>query len=147
MIKKIDWHQRAVESEIALSVANGGRAVHYSSFTHIHNPHVPWGGDFNRAVGVKLNNFKSFEEVVEKVQAIHSSNELEVPDRFDIIPPSLDLKRWSGYLEQKGYLMLEVIFFFSAKFIYNSFFIFSAILSPVKPNLSANTAYGAEAPK
>ncbi|MBN2380605.1 GNAT family N-acetyltransferase [candidate division WOR-3 bacterium] len=113
MTQTIDWNRRALASEIALSEANGGHAVHYKNFIHIYNPHVPWGGDFNRAVGVKITDFESFEKVIKKVQDIHTSEGLEKPDRFDIAPPTLDSAVWSPYLEERGYSMHEVIFFSS----------------------------------
>jgi len=113
MTEKFNWDKLALDSEIAFSVANGGYAVRYDNFIHIYNPHVPWGGDFNRTVGIRLSDFESFEKVAARIQEIHTSKGLEPVDRFDIVPPSLDPSIWSPYLEERGYCMHEAIFFSS----------------------------------
>ena len=58
---KIDWDERVLNSEIEYSRALGGTPIVYPNFIHIYNNAVPWSGDFNRAVGVRLSSYESFD--------------------------------------------------------------------------------------
>ncbi|MGE5674962.1 MAG: GNAT family N-acetyltransferase [Mycobacterium leprae] len=109
----MDWESRAVESEIAFSQALGGQPVEYPDFIHMCNPYVPWNGDFNRAVGVKLTDLGSFDELVSEVERIHRAKGLDRPNRYDLYPPGLDPGLWQGPLRAQGY-HLETAIFFSA---------------------------------
>jgi GNAT superfamily N-acetyltransferase len=108
-----EWAKRALESEIELSKGWGGKPIEYESFIHILNEIVPWSGDLNRAVGVKLTDFKSFEVIVKQVESLHTEKGIERPDRYDIAFPPLDEKVWSSFLSEKGFRLGTVIFFYS----------------------------------
>jgi len=110
-MEPIDWAANALLSEIEFSKALNSQPTTYPYFIHLYNPHVPWGGDYNRAVGVKLTDFESFEDVNAQVSVIHHQMRLEPPDRFDIAPPALDENMWQGYLTAKGYTLRTAIFF------------------------------------
>lgn len=86
------------------------RPIEYPNFIHMYNAFVPWCGDFNRAVGVRLSDFRSFEEIVYQVESIHSEKNLERPNRYDIYPPALNEELWRDYLLQKGYRLETAIF-------------------------------------
>jgi len=107
----VDWGRRALESEVEFSRALGSQPVEYPGFIHMYNRLVPWGGDFNRAVGVRLSDLGSFEEVVRQVEGIHRKKGLERPNRFDICPPGLDEESWRDYLRRRGYSLETAIFF------------------------------------
>lgn len=85
-MQSIDWMARAVESEVAYSEARGGTATAYDDFIHIHNSHVPWGGDYNRAVGVRVSSLEEFADVIRQVERIHEERNLERPDSYDTYP-------------------------------------------------------------
>jgi GNAT superfamily N-acetyltransferase len=106
-----DWEQTAVESEIELSTAYGGRPQTYTNFTHVHNPYVAWSGDFNRAVGVSLTDFRSFRRTVAEVEQIHAEKGLDRPNRYDLYPPALDEGLWRDYLLQWSYSLRRAIFY------------------------------------
>lgn len=110
-MESVDWGKIALDSEIEYSRALKSTPVEYPTFTHMHNPFVPWGGDFNRAVGVKISNFPSFEEIVSTVDSIHQEKELDRPNRFDVYPPELKEDVWQDYLHEKGYRLETAIFF------------------------------------
>ena len=112
-MQDINWNERAICSELEFSKALLSQPVSYANFIHIHNPYVPWGGDFNRAVGVQITTFQSFVDTLGRVEEIHQEKGLEKPDRFDIQPPVLDEKRWHDYLEQKGFRLHTAIFFYA----------------------------------
>ena len=82
----IDWCAEAVKSEVAYSVARGGVAAEHGTFIHILNRSVPWGGDYNRAVGVRSADADEFEEIVRTVERIHEEHDLDPPDHFDMWP-------------------------------------------------------------
>ncbi len=105
------WENWAVRSEIAYSWALESLPTYYPDYIHLYNTSVPWGGDFNRAVGVKLADFRSFERVVEQVEKIHRERGLERPDRYDVLPPALEAPAWQAYLAGKGYRLETAIFF------------------------------------
>lgn len=108
---RIDWAERALQSEIVFSEALGGQATEYNNFIHIHNESVSWGGDFNRAVGLRISDGKSFYHVVQRVEAIHSEMDLDRPDRYDILPPALDKDVWTKLLAKRGHTLCTVFFF------------------------------------
>lgn len=108
---RIDWAERALQSEVAFSEALGGQATEYNNFIHIHNESVSWGGDFNRAVGLRISDSKSFYQVVQRVEAIHTEMGLDRPDRYDILPPALDKDVLAKLLARRGYTLRTVIFF------------------------------------
>lgn len=110
-MKSIDWEKAALSSEIEYSKALKSEPVEYPKFTHMYNPFVPWSGDFNRALGMKITDFQSFEEVTQQLEGIHREKVLEKPDRFDIYPPALKEGLWQDYLLQKGYGLSTAIFF------------------------------------
>jgi GNAT superfamily N-acetyltransferase len=107
----IDWAERALRSEVEYSKARGGITVEYPEFTHIYNRFVPWGGDWNRAVRVKLVDFDSFERVVRKLRQVHLEHKLDPPDRLDVQPPPLDEADWSEYLAGMDGRVHTVVFF------------------------------------
>jgi GNAT superfamily N-acetyltransferase len=115
----IDWDKAALFSEIEYSKALKSEPVEYQSFIHLCNPFVPWSGDFNRAVGVKITDYQSFEDVTSHVECIHSKKNLDRPRRFDIYPPVLQENLWGDYLLKKGYSLSTAIFF-SASTIVNT---------------------------
>lgn len=110
-MESINWEKAALASEIAYSQAFKSEPVEYPEFIHMYNPYVPWSGDFNRAVGVKVTDFRSFEAVISQIEAIHREKGLDKPSRFDIHPPVLDKSVWRDYLSQKGYHLSTAIFF------------------------------------
>jgi GNAT superfamily N-acetyltransferase len=110
-VKKVDWVKFSLHSEIEFSKALRGRPVRYKTFTHIHNDKVPWAGDFNRTVGVKISDFYSFEKIIERVENIHRVKNLERPNRYDIYPPPLARYKWSHYLSKIGYKIATALFF------------------------------------
>jgi GNAT superfamily N-acetyltransferase len=107
----INWEESALASEIAYSKALKSEPTEYPNFIHIHNPFVPWNGDFNRAINVKITDFKSLYTVTSQIKIIHHEKALEQPNRFDIAPPTLDKSLWQDYLTQKGYRLSTAIFF------------------------------------
>jgi ribosomal protein S18 acetylase RimI-like enzyme len=110
-MNEIDWAERALESEIAYSRACGSRPTAYPGFVHLYNDAVPWGGDFNCAVGVRLTDYASFERAADRVARIHREKKLDRPDRYDIYPPPLDRVWWDDYLAQRGYSLQMSIWF------------------------------------
>jgi hypothetical protein len=110
-LKSLDWEEKSLDSEIEYSKAFKSTPIKFPNFIHLYNSNVSWSGDFNRAVGVKLSGFKSFEEISIQVENIHKAKSLETPDRFDIISPALDEPLWRDHLMQKGYRLQTVIFF------------------------------------
>lgn len=106
-----NWDEIALRSEIAYSRARGGAAARHDGFTHIHNRHVPWGGDFNRAVDCAVTGHAAFARIEAEVKKIHSDNKLEPPDRFDCRPPVLDAQGWTTFLQGRGYRCHDVLFF------------------------------------
>jgi len=108
---KVDWPGMVLESEILYSEALGGKNEYFEKFIHIYNSYVPWAGDFNRALGIKLNNYKDFEEIEEKVRDIHRRYNLHVPDYYDVLPPLLRDEVWCDYLSQKGYYFYNILYF------------------------------------
>ncbi len=110
-MESINWEKAALTSEIAYSKALKSEPKEHPNFIHMHNPFVPWSGDFNRALGVKITDFHSFEAFTSQIEAIHREKGLEPPSRFDIAPPVLEKSLWQSYLSQKGYRLSTAIFF------------------------------------
>jgi len=110
-MESFNWDEVALSSEIEYSKALKSEPVEYPRFTHLYNPFVPWGGDFNRAVGVKITDFQSFEDITSQVESIHREKALERPGRFDIYPPVLKENIWRNYLLDKGYRLSTALFF------------------------------------
>ena len=106
----IDWGARALESEIALSQAYGGVATPHAGFIHIRNELVPWAGDFNRTVGVRLTDLRSLDAILERVERIHAELDLDPPDRYDVAAPPLLEAEWESGLANRG-LRLEMAVF------------------------------------
>jgi GNAT superfamily N-acetyltransferase len=77
------------------------------------NPHVPWGGDFNRVVGARLTDFASFAALTTQVEALHQQARLDSPNRYDIHPPALDETVWRPYLAEQGYRLETAVFFYA----------------------------------
>ncbi|MFH1940136.1 MAG: GNAT family N-acetyltransferase [bacterium] len=115
-MNKINWGEIALHSEIEYSKARGGKPTKHKNFIHIYNKQVPYSGDYNRAVGVKISDYKSFEKVVEEVEKIHSEKKLDKPDRYDIYPPAMKEENWQGYLSKRGYNIHTVVFLCSRSF-------------------------------
>jgi len=107
----IDWDNMALHSELTYSEALGGEIRDFNNFIHIYNRSVPYGGDFNRAAGIKLNNCGDFASIERAVRAIHKEYNLNRPDRYDIYPPVLNRDIWSDYLASRGYYLCDVIFY------------------------------------
>lgn len=112
-MQTIDWVQTALDSEIEFSKAYKSQPRVYSNFIHLYNQSVPWGGDFNRAVGVRLTDFDSFDQIVAQVEQIHKDKGLDRPSRYDLYPPALDEGLWRDYLAQRGYRLETAVFFYS----------------------------------
>ena len=110
-MSELNWADRALESEIAYSKALGSEPTVYPGFVHLYNRAVPWGGDFNCAVGVRLDELSSFCRVVEHVERIHRKEVLDRPDRNDVYPPVLDETLWRDGLAERGYLTHTSIWF------------------------------------
>ena len=110
-MRAVSWTERAIESEIAYSRALGSKPTTYSSFVHLHSEAVPWGGDFNCAIGVRLEGLESFERVVKQVEHIHRERNLDQPDRYDVYPPALDEDPWHSYLTERGYRLGKSVWF------------------------------------
>ena len=110
-MKPIDWAAKALLSEIEFSKALKSQPTTYPYFIHLYNPHVPWGGDYNRAVGVNLTGLELFDEINAQVAEIHQQKRLDPLDRFDIAPPPLDENMWQGHLNAEGYTLRTAIFF------------------------------------
>jgi GNAT superfamily N-acetyltransferase len=106
-----DWAENALRSEIEFSKALQSHSIAYPNFIHLYNPFVPWGGDFNRTVGLKVADFQSFDQALLEVERIHREKGLDAPDRFDLYPPALDPDSWTEHLESKGYRLQTAIFF------------------------------------
>lgn len=107
----IDWRKCALRSEIEFSKALLSQPVIYTDFIHLFNPHVPWGGDFNRIIDGKITRLDQFDRIVTQVNRIHKDKGLDKPDRFDIRAPVLDETHWKDYLLDRGYRLLTAIFF------------------------------------
>jgi GNAT superfamily N-acetyltransferase len=107
----MNWDECSLNSELEFSKALLSQPVEYPGFIHMYNPHVPWGGDFNRALRVKITDFQSFENIKKQIEQIHLDKRLEKPDRFDICVPVLDEKQWRDHLQEMGYGLQTVIFF------------------------------------
>jgi GNAT superfamily N-acetyltransferase len=90
----IDWCTRALDSEVRFSEARGGVARSFGRFIHIHNPHVPWIGDFNRTLGVRVSTPEEFAAVVEAVEALHRVAALERPNRYETHPAVGEAEAW-----------------------------------------------------
>lgn len=103
MTESIDWMGRAVESETAYSVARGGVATHYGNFIHIMNAAVPVGGDYNRAVAVRVSSLEEFSDVVAQVRAIHNELGLQEPDSYDTYPALGGDGEWVDRLGEIGH--------------------------------------------
>lgn len=112
-MQPMDWASSALDSEIAYSKALKSEPMAYPTFIHLYNAFVSWGGDFNRAVGVKISDFHSFAEIVSQVESIHQAKKLEKPNRYDIYPPALNEAVWRDALFQQGYRLETVLFFYA----------------------------------
>lgn len=112
-LRKEDWEQAALRSEIMFSLALGGVENQYDNFIHIHNPFVPWAGDFNRTVGARISDYSDFELLVEKVGKIHREKGLNPPDRYDIYPPVLNRESWGEYLRNRGFILTTALFLYA----------------------------------
>ena len=112
-MNKIDWDERALNSEIEYSKARGGKVIQYKDFVHIYNDKIPYSGDYNHTVGIKISGFNDFKKVVKEVGRIHKEKHLDKPDRYDIYPPTLNKEKWRDYLSQMGYYIYTAIFFCS----------------------------------
>jgi GNAT superfamily N-acetyltransferase len=110
-VSDINWADRALESEIAYSKALGSKPAIHPGFVHLHNEAVPWGGDFNCAVGVQLDDMSSFCRIVEHVERIHRKEALDRPDRYDVYPPALEETLWRDGLAERGYVAHRSIWF------------------------------------
>ena len=99
------WDQRVIDSEIAFALALGGQAMCYDDLIHIHNPAVPWGGDFNRTLGVKLTDEEFWHAIFRRVEKLHRDLGLDPPDRFDLSPPSLAKQLWQPIFHRDGYTL------------------------------------------
>lgn len=106
----IDWCTRALDSEIRYSEARGGVARSFGRFIHIHNPHVPWIGDFNRTVGVRVSTPEEFAAVVEAVEDLHRKSALERPDRYETDPTLGRDDAWIDELPGHAYRVSHVYF-------------------------------------
>ncbi len=113
-MESVDWKKAALDFEIEYSKALGSEPMGFTNFIHLYNSFVPWCGDFNRAVGVNVTDFQSFEEIIRQVETIHEEKGLEKPNRYDLNPPPLDQGLWGDYLRQKGYSISIAIFFSAA---------------------------------
>ena len=109
-MESIDWMARAVESEVAYSEARGGTATTYDDFIHIHNPHVTWGGDYNRAIGVKADDPESFASVVKRVEELNRERQLPRPDCYDTYP-SREGDAWIHGFDSAEYRLTPKVFF------------------------------------
>ncbi len=107
----IDWMARAVESEVAYSEARGGTATAYDDFIHIHNPHVTWGGDYNRAVGVRAASLDEFAGIVQRVERLHEEKGLPRPDSYDTYPSIEGDGGWIERLDEIGHQSWTDVFF------------------------------------
>ena len=110
-MQDVDWADVALCSEIAYSSALGSVPTTHAGFTHLHNEAVPWGSDFNCAVGVRLTGLASFDRVVTEVERIHHARGLDHPDRYDVHPPALDEAAWSAPLAERGYRLRRSLWF------------------------------------
>lgn len=106
-----DWAAAALASEITMSVAYGGVATVYELFTHIHNPSIPWAGDFNRAVGVKCTNVNTLLSVMHEVEQLHALLQLDRPTRFDLHPSVITDLAWAEQLNDHHYRVETALFF------------------------------------
>jgi len=97
------WDHAVLASEIAISEALGGSATPLRGFVHIHNPHVPWGGDFNRSVGVQAADWGSWRRILSEVVSIHDERGIDPADRFDLSPPPLAEEPWKKRLRAQGF--------------------------------------------
>lgn len=113
-MKDQDWAQIALRSEIAYSQALVSVPTEHADFVHLHNQAVPWGGDFNCALGVRVTDHRSFDRVVEQVTQIHGEKGLDPPNRYDIYPPPLKEDLWHDHLRDKGYRLQRSIWFWAA---------------------------------
>lgn len=107
----VDWTARSLESEIAYSVALGGTATEHPDFVHVHNETVPWGGDFNCTLGLRVTDPASFDRIVEQVEELHRQHRLERPNRYDVYPPALEQERWQSLLLERGFCAHTSIWF------------------------------------
>jgi GNAT superfamily N-acetyltransferase len=98
-----NWAKVALQAEIAYSRVLGSVPTTYPDFIHMHNPAVPWGGDFNCALGARISDQRSFDRIVAQVEQIHREKTLERPDRYDVSPPPLDSAAWNQGLSDRGY--------------------------------------------
>jgi len=106
-----DWEAFCLESELEFSKALLSQPTVYPDFIHLWNPYVPWGGDFNRAVGVRWRGQASFKRIAAQVAQIHQERGLDPPDRFDVNPPVLDEGQWEAILSRQGFRLRTAIFF------------------------------------
>jgi GNAT superfamily N-acetyltransferase len=111
---EINWAEVALRSEVEYSKALGSVATAYADYVHLHNAALPWGGDFNCAVGVQITDYASFDRIVARVERIHEEKGLERPDRYDVHPPPLDEVTWGDHLAEKGYRLGRSVWFCAA---------------------------------
>lgn len=110
-MRRIDWSARAVESEVAYSVARGGVATEHEGFIHVHNPHVPWCGDYNRALGVHASSLDEFAGIARRVERIHESNGVPRPDSYDTYPSVGGDGDWIDRLDEIGHRSWTEVYF------------------------------------
>jgi GNAT superfamily N-acetyltransferase len=110
---EVDWAAWAVASEIAYGQALQSQPHPYPNFIHMRNPHVPWGGDFNRVVGARLTDPPSFVALRTQVEALHRRAQLDSPNRYDIHPPALDETVWRPCLAEQGCRLETAVFFYA----------------------------------
>jgi hypothetical protein len=110
-MQNINWDESALNSEIEFSKALLSQPIEYPDFIQMYNSHVPWCGDFNRALQVEITDFQSFDRIKNQIEQIHLEKRLEMPDRFDICTPPLDEKQWRDHLQKMGYGLQTALFF------------------------------------
>ena len=104
-----DWAQAALEAEIALSAAYGGRPQAHANFAHEHNPTALWSGGFSRAVGVKITDILALNRAVAEVERIHAGHGLDRPSRHDLYAPALAEGLRRNSLSQRSYRLQKVL--------------------------------------
>jgi len=107
----IDWLARGVESEVSYSVARGGTPTEHPNFIHVSNPAVRLCGDYNRVVGMRVDDLESFAEVVRQVEEIHREKGLERPDSYDPYPSVAGDGAWLERLSEIGHSFWTDVFF------------------------------------
>lgn len=105
------WGFRAVQSEIAISAAHGGRLNKFDNYYYVLNTKVPMGGDFNRSIAARFNSEFEFRRINKDIEKIHNEYKIEPPFRMDTVPGVETPEELKKKITELGYVVKDEHFY------------------------------------